>query len=624
MQDFYEKHQKVHILKKQHLCRFCGYVYGAAKGLEGHLEAVHKVKGITQDLHITNLRSCQELPFGLGFQFLQNNKILGTLNQTKLAQDSADLLQKAQQAMFVQINQARTAKLPQLSLVPLSINPETIVSPSTLSPQSRLLKSSENKSKIPSPAGTGNYKIYEKIPNIKDAGDAQQNESGFFHCTICTREFSGLNSLKKHVPIHTRRVQHKCDVCGYVFGKKEYLLDHMRKHTGEISPVCQVCGQTFNKSLKLKEHQKLHRNTLTDGSAPTDKPFRCHLCKDIFTTADLLREHLRSKHSETVYKCDMCEASFGDVRGKNHHMYNEHQLDAFHQKCVWCPVCNQGFTRHYNLKVHMYKSHGKEYLENNFTFEELESLMRPPPGTSANKVMTSIKQIDKEENGISSFLPISPPLTPKLLPKQKINNGDFQKTSLAFNPKKRSTLGPASLTKTKYYFEQETINILTKCEVCDLKFVNKIDCDNHFEESHVNQNFDIIKNYKEYQMTRKPGPASRTNPLLESKACSLIDSKNESLDFNESGFQCYQCGKVLMHKQSYVSHMRVIHGDYYGGNKWNGSRVVDMVLGNQSFKHVVLKNEPNSTDTTKQSLTAVLDQNDNKEPQTKRLKLSFQ
>jgi len=29
----------------------------------------------------------------------------------------------------------------------------------------------------------------------------------------------------------------------------------------------------------------------------------------------------------------MCEATFGDVRGKNHHMYNEHQLDAFHQKC---------------------------------------------------------------------------------------------------------------------------------------------------------------------------------------------------------------------------------------------------------------------------------------------------
>merc|ERR1719310_1453985 len=28
--------------------------------------------------------------------------------------------------------------------------------------------------------------------------------------------------------------------------------------------------------------------------------------------------------------------------------------------------------------------------------------------------------------------------------------------------------------------------------------------------------------------------------------------------------------------------MRVIHGDYYGGNKWKGSSVVEMVLGNKA------------------------------------------
>ena len=136
------------------------------------------------------------------------------------------------------------------------------------------------------------------------------------------------------MPIHTRRVQHKCDTCGYVFGKKEYLLDHMRKHTGEVSPVCEVCSQTFNKSLKLKEHQKLHKNTLTEGGAVNESvPYRCHICKQCFARPEPLGEHLRRQHSETVYKCDMCDATFGDVRGKNHHMYNEHQLDAFHQKC---------------------------------------------------------------------------------------------------------------------------------------------------------------------------------------------------------------------------------------------------------------------------------------------------
>ena len=30
--EFFEKHKKVHELKKQHTCSICGFVYGAAKG----------------------------------------------------------------------------------------------------------------------------------------------------------------------------------------------------------------------------------------------------------------------------------------------------------------------------------------------------------------------------------------------------------------------------------------------------------------------------------------------------------------------------------------------------------------------------------------------------------------
>ena len=112
-------------------------------------------------------------------------------------------------------------------------------------------------------------------------------------------------------------------------------MDHLRKHTGEVSPVCEVCDQTINKTLKLKEHQKLHKNILFDGSICNKEPFKCHICKASFADTKNLKIHLRFDHSETVYKCEMCDASFGDVRGKNHHMYNEHQLDAFHQKCKY-------------------------------------------------------------------------------------------------------------------------------------------------------------------------------------------------------------------------------------------------------------------------------------------------
>ena len=38
LEEFYDKHKKVHELKKQHKCEVCGFVYGAAKGLEGHMK----------------------------------------------------------------------------------------------------------------------------------------------------------------------------------------------------------------------------------------------------------------------------------------------------------------------------------------------------------------------------------------------------------------------------------------------------------------------------------------------------------------------------------------------------------------------------------------------------------
>jgi len=423
LQEFYEKHQKVHLLKKQHVCKLCGFVYGAAKGLEGHMETAHSDNNNTEEevANFNNNNSCKNnnnngpedltqnkapvvrpklcpsTPIDLS-QMSQSMPEMSFLHflQAQGALSSTDLLKQAHQAILAQAmnnqnnnreqretNAGVQRDLGALNLAPITISAPT--SPNQGSPNSVMAQKPNDKSKIPSPAGTGNYKIYDEVPEIQDASDAQQNDSGFFSCTICSREFSGLNSLKKHVPIHTRRVQHKCDTCGYVFGKKEYLLDHMRKHTGEVSPVCEVCGQTFNKSLKLKEHLKLHRNTTHDGHLCEQAPYKCHICKQCFSTPGPLGDHLRSAHSETVYKCDMCDATFGDVRGKNHHMYNEHQLDAFHQKCVWCPVCNQGFTRHYNLKVHMYKSHGKEYLEANFSQHELDSIMRPPPGSNTSK-----------------------------------------------------------------------------------------------------------------------------------------------------------------------------------------------------------------------------------------------
>ena len=418
-------------------------------------------------------------------------------------------------------------------------------------------------------------------PDIKDANTAVQNESGFFMCSICTREFSGLNSLKKHVPIHTRRIQHKCDVCGYVFGKKEYLLDHMRKHTGEVSPVCDVCDQTFNKSLKLKEHFKLHRNVAGNGAVNQLNPFRCHVCKNVFPRPELLGRHLNTAHAETVYKCDICDATFGDVRGKNHHMYNEHQLDAFHQKCVWCPVCNQGFTRHYNLKVHMYKSHGKDYIENNFSAAELASLIKPPPGTSASG--TARASSSTNANTISNIT-------------NCYQGSKLTATALTNTLAQLSPELPASLGKPKHYFDQGKGTQMLTCQMCPQQFLRKSDLYIHLDSDHgvilygctsCEDKFDDIMDLQDHVslahpgkamgspstddpqliVKRRPGPASKTNAPMESRGSSsskvlseIVKNLAANAMANAIPIQkCEFCSKILDTPSKLREHILNIH-----------------------------------------------------------------
>ena len=310
----------------------------------------------------------------------------------------------------------------------------------------------------------------------------------------------------------------------------------MRKHTGEVSPVCEVCGQTFNKSLKLKEHFKLHRNT--NASSSSASPYQCHVCRSVFGRAAILGTHLATAHAETVYKCDICEATFGDVRGKNHHMYNEHQLDAFHQKCVWCPVCNQGFTRHYNLKVHMYKSHGKDYIENNFSAAELAALTKPPPGGSAGGTAKS--------KGFESP------------PKNSSPSGNL---SLLKSP---TSISPAI---GKHYFDTKNGTQMLSCQMCSEKFIRKSDLYIHLDSDHGvlligctscdDKFLDMLELQNHVQLVhpqktgRKPGPASRTNAPKEIRA---------KVNVSSAALKCKDCIKVFNDRNAYVAHMRLIHG----------------------------------------------------------------
>ena len=221
LQEFYDKHQKVHLLKKQHVCTVCGFVYGAAKGLEGHMESAHgKLATDLAPATFNNNNSCKvnhntavaeeeeeegpcdltnkpptvrpklspsapmdlsqsmpEMPF---LHFLQAQGVLS----------SADLLKQAQQAMLAQMTASHQAQAASRHhschshsvMAPITISAPT--SPNTTSPNSALQQKPNDKSKIPSPAGTGNYKIYDQGGRTMVSWEtfALYWEARFFEC----------------------------------------------------------------------------------------------------------------------------------------------------------------------------------------------------------------------------------------------------------------------------------------------------------------------------------------------------------------------------------------------------------------------------------------------------------
>ena len=124
--EFYDKHKKVHELKKQHKCDICGFVYGAAKGLEGHVKT-HTDEEIAT-AHLNSNRQKLEAkasgiqPFGADFHFLNPQGVLAQ------------------------------AKLP--------------TSPVKKEEKDDIVDREQLNGKAPSPAGTGNYTIFGKSRNL--------------------------------------------------------------------------------------------------------------------------------------------------------------------------------------------------------------------------------------------------------------------------------------------------------------------------------------------------------------------------------------------------------------------------------------------------------------------------
>uniref|UniRef100_A0A3P9IJ58 C2H2-type domain-containing protein n=1 Tax=Oryzias latipes TaxID=8090 RepID=A0A3P9IJ58_ORYLA len=79
-------------------------------------------------------------------------------------------------------------------------------------------------------------------------------------CEECGKTFVTIHVFKRHLDLHSRKVDIRCDECGKTFGTKNGLIVHSWSHIEERPYKCDICDKAFGLKSLLKAHRRNHGN----------------------------------------------------------------------------------------------------------------------------------------------------------------------------------------------------------------------------------------------------------------------------------------------------------------------------------------------------------------------------
>ena len=178
-------------------------------------------------------------------------------------------------------------------------------------------------------------------------GVEKQDLLGSYPCSKCTKVFSKLRYLRKHMQIHRTDAMFFCEVCSKSFKTRTYLAAHQRTHKKEAykcsqceftstinaaihahrqlhnegSVICDICGFAYTDKSTLNKHKRVH-----DPS----RPFACTFpgCTWRFKTDVMCQAHFRAHTTEGKFKCSLCGYVF---RHKHHLQRHELKMHGIQQ-----------------------------------------------------------------------------------------------------------------------------------------------------------------------------------------------------------------------------------------------------------------------------------------------------
>lgn len=167
-----------------------------------------------------------------------------------------------------------------------------------------------------------------------------------FNCLECTdnvcKHYKYLVSYRDQ--FINNAVKIKCPDCDYVCPRREALLGHAnREHLDHHPFICAHCDQQFYSRTTLRCHiNQFHKER-----------YICEFCDQEYYTKTSLENHRKlCQCIERDFKCDHCTCSFDTLEELANHVKLRHDEDTFN-----CNLCKKKFLSKIKLQDHIFKVH---------------------------------------------------------------------------------------------------------------------------------------------------------------------------------------------------------------------------------------------------------------------------
>ncbi|XP_055612127.1 zinc finger protein 425-like [Uranotaenia lowii] len=369
---------------------------------------------------------------------------------------------------------------------------------------------------------------------------------------------------------YEKRQQPRCAECFKYFKTLRGLHQHMTyRHSWEESNhvTCKLCQQTFQTEAHLKNHQKYHLD------------FLCQFCDRGWINEQKLIEHVRSEHSDRLFRCNHCSRKERLRKLLNRHLKTAHNVAGLELYCGHCS-CETSFVDLIDLNEHIMQHH-KDCEATDNPYEELlnDSFLIKDIGLPLEVDHDKLKHDEKQEDFLKHFSLRRIQLTESIykgtcLDANKMILEEFLDEAFENDQIWTKYIEGGEeylIDNCDFYLESANVNNSKryKCTKCELGFEKQMNLTIHLSEVHdlpclicndCGASFNRTQQYRSHRSEHlKDNTRFRENLIPETEiALSIVQPETKTYMVHDTDqsllFVCKSCKRSFVKKCNFEKH----------------------------------------------------------------------